>query len=267
MSDKIVFFDLVGAHGGPFYSPNTWKTRLSLLHKGVEFEEREVTYMDLKEYAPRFKGQKPVTPFVELPDGELIWDSWRIAEWLERQYPDRPSLFLPDAPTPVNADDPALKLAKNFATLVNKGYGDSDSQWSPFFELAAEGIAGLMPDEEPGEPNPSRLYYQSDEKLGMKNAWKTLMSLDKAAMTSQAKASLAPLEGVLAGSPFLSGQRPGFADYVVYGRYHMMRAACPSIAQTVWRDDSLKEVATWIDRIEERWAEELKEALGRLPPL
>ncbi|GAA5887244.1 hypothetical protein JCM6882_002461 [Rhodosporidiobolus microsporus] len=267
MSDKLIFYDLVGVHGGPFYSPNTWKTRLSLLHKEVEFEEREVTYMELKEFAGRFGGQKPITPFIELANGELIWDSWRIAEWLEEKYPNKPSLFLPDAATPLNSADPALKLAKNYAVLVNKGYGDSDSQWSPFFELSAEGIAGLMPDESPGEPNQTRLYYQSDAKLGMKDAWKTLMSLDKNAMTGQAKASVTPLEGVLADSPFLTGQHPGFADYVVYGRYHMMRSACPSIAQAVWRDAGVPNVGKWIDRIEGKWAEQLKAAFARLPPI
>lgn len=47
MPDKIIFYDLVPSKGSKlFYSPNTMKTRLSLLHKGVPFETRAVTYID-----------------------------------------------------------------------------------------------------------------------------------------------------------------------------------------------------------------------------
>ncbi|BGP14343.1 hypothetical protein JCM10213_004470 [Rhodosporidiobolus nylandii] len=267
MAPKPIFYDLVGVHGGPFFSPNTWKVRLSLLHKGIDFEERELTYLELKEFGPKMGVERPMIPFLELPDGKFIWDSWKIAEWLDENYPDKPSLFLPDAPTPVKPNEAGYKLAKTFARTINVGYGDSDSQWSTFFELSAEGIAGLMPDLESGVQNPNRLYFTSDAKLGGKDAYKKLLALETEPLVKHATSCLLPLEAVLGTSPFLTGEHPGFADYIVYGRYHMMRAACPAISSRVWKAAHLPHVAAWLQRTEKRWEEQLKGAMARLPAL
>ncbi|GAA6034894.1 hypothetical protein JCM8097_009355 [Rhodosporidiobolus ruineniae] len=267
-SQGLVFYDLVGAHGGAFWSPNTWKTRLSLLHKGVDFEEREVTYMDLKELASEIGVAQPTCPFIRLPSGEYMMDSWRIAEWLDKEYPDKPSLFLPDAPTPVDLSNPALLLARNYATAFTEGFGNSDSQWTTFLELSLPGIAASMPDLEPGVPNPNRVYFTSDEKLGMKDAWATFTSLDRPTLIERGKACLLPLDLILSSSQYLSGNHPGFVDYIVYGRYHMMRATCPADTEEVWlKPESLKHVAEWVKRIEKRWESELKDAMARLPKL
>ncbi|GAA5982681.1 hypothetical protein JCM11641_002334 [Rhodosporidiobolus odoratus] len=261
MTDRIILYDLVPDHQGPYFSPNTWKARLALLHYNLDFDVQDLTYSQLKQYAKRQGRDRAIIPFIELPDGQLITDSWHIAEWLEKTYPDRPSLFLPDAPTPVSPSAPGLQLAKNYAVLINKGLGDSDSQWAPFFELSAQGIADLMHD------SAEREYFTSDYKLGAKDAWKTITSLNKAALTAHAKAALFPLNEVLATSPYMAGQHPGFVDYVVYGRYHMMRAACPALSHEIWRAKETGNVAAWIDRLEGKWAEQLKPALERLLPL
>lgn len=51
----IILHDLVGQKGlnQPLFSPNTTRARLCLLHKGVSFETKEITYHDL-----RFGGWK-----------------------------------------------------------------------------------------------------------------------------------------------------------------------------------------------------------------
>lgn len=45
--------------------------------------------------------------------------------WAEKEYPDKPSLWLPDAPAPVKEDDPTLKLAKNYAQTFAEGRSQS----------------------------------------------------------------------------------------------------------------------------------------------
>ncbi|GJN87242.1 hypothetical protein Rhopal_000187-T1 [Rhodotorula paludigena] len=249
---RLIFYDLVGHHGGPFYSPNTWKTRLSLLAKGVEFDEREVTYLELREMAPRIGVERPAVPLLEFPDGTFLSDSWAIAEWLDKTYPDQPSLFLPDAPTPVQLDSPEMTLAKNYALLFSGGFGDSDSMWSTFYELSAQGICDSMTDPMQKE------YFTSDYKQGFKDAWKWLQSRDR----------VLPLNPVLAKTPFLSGHQPGFVDFIAYGRYHMMRSACPADCKAVWfRPDEIPHVGAWIERIGKRWEKELEGAMARLPPM
>lgn len=58
---KIIFYDLVAEHGGPYFSPNTLKTRFSLLHKGVDFDEREVTFMELREMGPKMGLERAIS--------------------------------------------------------------------------------------------------------------------------------------------------------------------------------------------------------------
>ncbi|GAA5909436.1 hypothetical protein JCM5296_000570 [Sporobolomyces johnsonii] len=260
MASPIILYDLVPRPGGTFLTPNPPKTRFSLLHKGVAFETREVTWMGLKALGKRMGVERPTVPTLELPDGTFLSDSWKIAEWLEANYPDAPSLFLPDMPTPVDPASPAFTFAKNAALLFTEGFGNSDSQWSSFFELSASGMAALME-----EGSDDRNYFVSDAKLGMKDAYKTITSLDKTALTAHAKASLLPLEAVLKRTPFLAGEHPGFIDYVAIGRYYMMRSADPALCRAVWRRGDIPEVEKWIERLQGKWAAELKDLLERLP--
>lgn len=63
LSEPVIFYDLVSHPGSALWSPNTWKTRLSLLHKGVPFVTREVTFTQLRAKAkdwgvPRAIGER-----------------------------------------------------------------------------------------------------------------------------------------------------------------------------------------------------------------
>ena len=84
----IVLYEL-GGKEGQRYSQFSWRTRLALAHKGLDFDTVPVAVSDKAAIA--FSGQTKV-PI--LKDGEtVVSDSWKIAEHLEQAYPDRPSLF------------------------------------------------------------------------------------------------------------------------------------------------------------------------------
>ena len=84
----ILLFEL-GGRDGAHYSQFSWRTRLALAHKGLTFESVPVRVSDKAAIA--FSGQDKV-PIVKDGD-QVVSDSWRIAEYLEERYPDRPSLF------------------------------------------------------------------------------------------------------------------------------------------------------------------------------
>ncbi|CEQ41920.1 SPOSA6832_03682 [Sporobolomyces salmonicolor] len=310
MVSPITLYDLVPQPGGTFMTPNPPKARFSLLHKGVAFETREVTWMGLKALGKRMGVERPTgvhslppfflsflrltlfapgcqfppssfqtgpfflirgrSPSEQLDAQTRTWRHLRCASsrWLEANYPDAPSLFLPDVPTPIDPASPALRFAKNAALLFSEGFGSSDAQWSTFFELSAPGMAALMEEGSETDKEPHLQdwnYFVSDAKLGMKDGYKTLTSLDKKALAAHAKASLLPLEAVLKRTPFLAGEHPGFIDYVAIGRYFMMRSADPALCRAIWRRGEIPEVEKWIERIQGKWAAELKDLLERLP--
>ncbi len=84
----IVFYDLAGQDQRNF-SPFCWRTRMALAHKGLDYEHRGVAFTAIKNVGgPDYR----TVPIIE-DDGQLVGDSNAIAEHLEAQYPDRPSLF------------------------------------------------------------------------------------------------------------------------------------------------------------------------------
>ncbi|CAE7123601.1 unnamed protein product [Rhizoctonia solani] len=104
----IILYDLASQDNTP-WSPNTYKTRLALIHKGLPFRVEYVSYPDI---APVMKklGVPPASPNSEFPytlpviadpspepGSKPIYvpDSWEISQYLERTYPPPkyPALF------------------------------------------------------------------------------------------------------------------------------------------------------------------------------
>ena len=84
----ITLWELRGRQARP-YSLFSWRTRMALKHKGLDFESRPVLMSDKPTIA--FSQGKTV-PIIK--DGDaVVRDSWKIAEHLEDRYPDRPTLF------------------------------------------------------------------------------------------------------------------------------------------------------------------------------
>ncbi|CAN0599342.1 unnamed protein product, partial [Laminaria digitata] len=84
----IRLFELVGRDDRRF-SPYCWRTRMALEHKGLAYETIPTRFTDKDLIA--FSDQERV-PVIQ--DGDtVVSDSWAIAEYLEKEYPDAPSLF------------------------------------------------------------------------------------------------------------------------------------------------------------------------------
>lgn len=64
---KVLFYDLLAGEKGRYLSPNTWKIRLALLHKQVDFETRDVTIKQLRtELAPEMGVERALGPCEDL---------------------------------------------------------------------------------------------------------------------------------------------------------------------------------------------------------
>ncbi|RKO92271.1 hypothetical protein BDK51DRAFT_23171 [Blyttiomyces helicus] len=272
MSDakQVIFYDLCGDPGkGPIFSPNTWKTRMALLHKKVDFCVVELSFGDITSEAFKKKTgmARPFVPLIELPDGTLISDSFHIAEYLETAYPNAPSLFLPTAPLPSPPPtSPAFQTAHQFACLIDAGLGSSDARWSTFFELAGPAIARQIVNDA------DRAYFFSDAKMGIVDGWKKLVvDADRADQLARARSSLYPIARLLS-RPFFaasaaqlalspahptplflaSSTAPGLVDYILFGRYVMCAAVDPALAESIFKNahgDQEGNVWPWVERV------------------
>ncbi|KAF9054898.1 hypothetical protein BJ165DRAFT_1441184 [Panaeolus papilionaceus] len=100
----IIFYDIPSNRPNVPWSPNTWKTRFALNYKGipyktewVEFPDIQKLYIDLN--IPAFEKKSDGSPYYSLPaiwdqdTGVKLSDSFEILKYLEKQYPNKPTLF------------------------------------------------------------------------------------------------------------------------------------------------------------------------------
>jgi glutathione S-transferase len=216
MTKPVTLFELAAADPEVRFSPHCWKVRYALAHKQVDAERVPWRFTDKD--AISFSGQGLVPVLVHGDD--VLTDSWRIANFLETQYPDHPALF-GDAAQPlaefINAwADGALlpRIARIILVNIHDNLADKDK---PYFRQSREKRFGA-PLEEVASNRPELL-----KDLG---------------------AALAPLRGVLKSRPFLAGEEPRYADYSVLGMF--IWARCVSEIELLQPDDP---VHHWRDRL------------------
>nr|WP_314074633.1 glutathione S-transferase family protein [uncultured Roseococcus sp.] len=197
MSDRKLF-ELCGTDEARRFSPYCWRVRLALAHKGLDAETVPWRFTEGETIAFAKSATVPV-----LIDGDTaVADSWAIAEYLERTYPDRPALF-PGRPS-------ALRFIASWADrVVNAG----------LVKLIVSDIPSLLAEAD-------RDYFVSsrEKRFGMPLAEVTR---DREARLPEFRASLQPLRAVLMQQPFVAGEEPDYADYIVFGGFMWARVVSP----------------------------------------
>ena len=212
----IEMWELRG-EGDRRYSTFSWRTRMALRHKQLAVEYRPVLLTDKE--AIGFSGGKTV-PVIR--DGDtVVRDSWAIAEYLERQYPDRPSLFggaTGQALTRlVNQWVDRTVLAAAFPAFSCDLPAVQCPEDRPHFTALIERLTGLAP---------AALKEQQPRNL------------------ERLARAVDPARATLKRQPFLSGEAPAYADYALFSVYQWARIAG---APDALADDP--PLAGWFERL------------------
>ena len=207
----------LGGRDGHRYCPFCWRTLMSMKHKGFDqFERIPVGYRDKTPIAFTSQGLTPV-----LVDGDRwINDSWEIADYLEESYVDRPSLF-------------GGSLGRAQASFVSAWVQQLQKPglteillWDAFEHLNPEDRDVWREDREK-RFGPLEDYREGREERVL--AWRE---------------RLEPLRVTLSGQTFLGGQRPAYADYIVFGDFQWAR--CISAVELLEPDDPIYD---WRERM------------------
>lgn len=245
MKGVLKFYELVPSVGSVhFFSPNTWKTRMGLLHKKASFKTIPVTLLDVRgDLSRRSKQPQISAPAIELPDGTIIYDSFRIAEWLENAYPNAPSLFTGDGKLTSEARQECIILGKNYARMMDLGLGASKPEWAVWFDLFFPKLDKLIKGED------LRAYFVSDIRHGPQG-YQKLMSLDRQEYIRRAKMNIQPLVQILKERPneYFQGTHSGQVDYIIFGRYAYCRSLDAQLTKEIWNDQG-EELSTWIRKM------------------
>jgi glutathione S-transferase len=195
----MILHDLVNARGTHF-SPNSWRVRLALAHKGIDFEVRDVLFGTLKDISPE---QKLTIPTIE-HHGRFVTDSWYIVKYLDEAFPGTPRLIAPGA----------------------------EGHVTQFFQYWVQttvhaGIARLVLLDLHNSLHPSdQAYFRASRE---KQFHKTLEEVQagREERVEAFRKTLQPLRLAVGSHGFVGGEQPCYADYLAFGGFQWARLSSP----------------------------------------
>jgi len=213
----ITMYDLAGSDSDRRFSPFCWRARMALAHKGLAVETVPWRFTEKDKLPAPNEGRVPVI----VDDGKVIHDSSAIAEYLERQYPDRPLLFGGDTARALtrfvqNWTETVLQVGLiRFVVLdIYRHVGPADQE---YFRRSREARFGTTLEE---------------------------VVKDREARLPAFRASLDPLRRTVERQDFVAGAAPGYADYIVFGAFQWARSV--SEFELLAADDP---IAAWRGRM------------------
>ena len=214
---SLKLFELVGTDQGRPFSPFCWRTRMALAHKGLSAQSIPWCFTDKGAIAPHNSEKVPV-----LIDGEIsVADSWAIANYLEDRYPVRPSLFGGDG-------------GRAIGRMLN-WWGDIAVIGGMFPLIVAD-----IPDRL--KPVDAAYFRKSREARFGKPLEEVVAGRDKS--VEGFRRAIDPLRLTLKTQPYLGGDAPNYADYIVFGPFQWARVV--SAFKLLAADDP---VYAWRERL------------------
>ena len=134
-----------------------------------------------------------------------VVDSWAIANYLEDHYPDRPSLFGGDG-------------GRAIGRMIN-WWGDVAVIGGMFPLIVADIPAHLGPGRR-------RLFPQRRVRRASAGRWKKSWPERDKSVDGVSQA-LDPMRLTLKTQPYLGGDAPNYADYIVFGGFQWARVVSP----------------------------------------
>ena len=198
-------------------SPFVWRIRYALAHKGIPFETRYLGFIEI----PRiFGGKFKTVPILEHGDTALA-ESWDIADYLDRAFPQQPLLF----------NTPA-----EYALVRFMDTWFMNEVLRKMFRVYIKDVHDAARPEDRG-------YFRESREKNLKGQTLESFTAERTSYLPAIRASLAPLRTHLQRFPFLGGAAPNFADYIALGGFYW--AAAAGTLPLLERDDTLRD---WLDR-------------------
>ena len=189
----IKMYDLAGADKNRRFSPYCWRIRMALAHKRLNVECMPWHFTEKDKI--KFSGQERVPVLID--GSNTISDSWEIAKYLEGTYPDRPSLKL---------DNGEVLFIKFWSETV----------------LHPELLQMLVLDIHDNLSLEDQSYFrESREKMLGKTLEEVVANRQE--RLPRIQKLLTPLRSTLSKQEYLSGETPGFSDYIVFGAFQWAR--------------------------------------------
>ncbi len=185
----ITLYELAG-NNNVIFSPYCWRVRLALLHKKLDFSSVKTAFTEIKNISDEKFKTVPV-----LNDENITMnDSCKIIEYLEANYPEKPSLF--------NSSEGRV-LSTFIETWANSLHSD-------IAKMAIADIHSHLQEKD-------KTYFRKTREsfFGKKLEDVQQENYDTAKESFLSKLSV--LEKYLTKTEFIGGASPIYPDFIVFG--------------------------------------------------
>jgi glutathione S-transferase len=212
----VALYELV-LEDGRSASPYVWRIRYALAHKGIPFESRPVGFTEIRQlHGGRFK-----TVPILAHGTTVLNESWQIAEYLDRTFPQQP-LF--------------TSAAENATVRLTDAWLMAEVVRRMFFIYVLDVHNAARPAD--------RAYFRASREEWLKCTSLEAFTAERATYLPKLRAALAPLRAHLAHYPFLGGAAPSYADYLALG-YFLWVASVATLPMLAHDDEVLR---GWLER-------------------
>ena len=182
------------------FSPHVWKVVMALAHKGLDCRFVPLGFTEIPKVED---GATKMVPYL-LDGEEAVVDSFAIAQHLDATYPDRPTLFAGEG------GRATARFVEAFSQTV----------------LHPAIVRIILVDIHDRLAQEDQAYFRKSREAAF---GKTLEEVVAAAPEERATFAekLAPLRFMLKKQPFIGGETPLFADYIVFGALQWARIMSP----------------------------------------
>lgn len=205
-------YELVLADGTSM-SPYVWRIRYALAHKGLSAESVPLGFTAIPGV---FDGRFKTVPILECGT-TVMNESWDIAEFLDREFADRPAIF--------------SSPAENAMVRLFDGWFFAEVIRRLFLHCVLDIHDAARPED--------RAYFRQSREKRLQAPLEEVAERRVAGLPALRQA-LAPLRTQLGRFPFLGGAVPNYADYIALGAFKWVSGVCtlPMFAadDTVLRD-------------------------------
>jgi glutathione S-transferase len=199
------------------FSTFSWRTRLALHHKRLPFVVHPVAVSDKTAIAFSGQGKVPILKH----DDRVVTDSWAIAGYLERTFPDAPSLF----------GGPVGESLTHFFNL-----------WADR-KLVPALVPYLMRDVLDCVNEADAKHLRSQIERFFKKSLEELEG-ERGKVLEQFRRRLQPVRKALEQRRFLGGDAPAYADHILFGVLQWARVVSTA---TVLEPGDV--VTAWFERV------------------
>lgn len=225
----MTLWELKGRDGRR-YSMFSWRTKMALKHKGLEFEPLPWRFTEKDRI--EFTGSATVPVIVD--GNRAVYDSFEIAVYLDEAYPNRPGLF-------EGTESRALSLFLHHWAVRS---------------LHAPLLRAILLDLYRHLHEKDKAYFRESREKRLGGRLEEIGAEPKKWL-AEFRGALEPLRPALVQNPFVAGKGPGFADYIVFGTFQWARAVSP--LRLLEPDDPL---FNWRERMLDLFGSYAREAKG-----